>query len=344
MNYVKLPNSDIEVSEICLGTMTFGNQNTQQEGFDQMDVALDRGVNFFDTAELYPVPANGETYADTERIIGNWFQKTGKRDRVVLATKIAGPGDYTKHIRTSGFHTDAIRHAVDQSLERLKTDYIDLYQLHWPERVTNMFGVRGFKHQPNDVWENNFEAILNTLSDLISEGKIRQIGLSNETPWGVMKYLELSHKGLPRMATIQNPYSLLNRTFEVGNAEVSLRENIGLLAYSPLAFGVLSGKYLHGKQAANSRLELFPRMSRYSSEASTEATRRYEKLALQHRLTLTEMALAFVTSRPFVTSNIIGATTLKQLHENIDSASVVLTDEIMEGIEAIQKEIPDPAP
>jgi aryl-alcohol dehydrogenase-like predicted oxidoreductase len=273
MKYVKIPNTDIEVSKICLGTMTFGNQNTQQDGFDQMDIALDRGVNFFDTAELYPVPANAETYADTERIIGNWFQQTGKRDQVVLATKIAGPGDYTKHIRTSGFDSDAIRYAVDQSLKRLKTDYIDLYQLHWPERMTNMFGIRGFKHQPEDPWENNFEAILKTLSDLISEGKIRQIGLSNETPWGVMKYLELSHKGLPRMATIQNPYSLLNRTFEVGNAEVSMRENIGLLAYSPLAFGVLSGKYLHGKQAANSLLELFPRMSRYSSEAWTNTYR-----------------------------------------------------------------------
>lgn len=344
MKYTFLPSTKIKVSKICLGTMTFGNQNTQQEGFDQMDVALDRGVNFFDTAELYPVPASPESYADTERIIGNWFQQSGKRDQVILATKIAGPGDYTKHIRTTGFHPDAIREAVDNSLSRLKTDYIDLYQLHWPERMTNTFGVRGFKHQPNDPWEDNIEIILETLSELIKAGKIRQVGLSNETPWGVMKFLEYTKKELPRMITIQNPYSLLNRTFEVGNAEVSLRENVGLLAYSPLAFGVLSGKYLHGKQAANSRLELFPRFSRYSSDPCTEATRRYEKLALQHGLSLTEMALAFVTYRPFVTSNIIGATNLNQLHENIDSANITLSKEVLEGIELIQKDIPDPAP
>lgn len=344
MEYTTLPQTAIKISKICLGTMTWGNQNTQEEGFDQMDYALSKGVNFFDTAELYPVPATADTYADTERIIGNWFSARKNREKIVLATKIAGPGAYTAHIRGTGFSPNSIRDAVDGSLARLKTDYIDLYQLHWPERVTNTFGVRGFKHQPNDPWENNFELILETLSELIKAGKIRQVGLSNETPWGTMKFLEYAKKGLPRMITIQNPYSLLNRTFEVGNAEVGLREDIGLLAYSPLAFGVLSGKYLNGKQTPNCRLELFPRMSRYSSDSCTEATRRYEKLAIENGLSLTQMALAFVTSRPFVSSNIIGATNLKQLQENIHSAEISLSEDVLEGIELIHKDIPDPAP
>ena len=262
MKYTTILHTDIQVSKICLGTMTWGNQNTQNEGFEQMDYALEKGVNFFDTAELYPVPANAETYADTERIIGNWFEQRKNRDKVVLATKIAGPGAYTAHIRTTGFTPDSIREALEGSLICLKTDYIDLYQLHWPERNANFFGKRDYAADADEQWAVNFQEILKTLEGFIKEGKIRHIGLSNETPWGAMKYLALAeHKNLPQMKTIQNPYSLLNRTFEVGNAEVSHREHLGLLAYSPLAFGVLSGKYRGGKLPEKSRLKLFPRIT-----------------------------------------------------------------------------------
>ena len=255
MKYTKLPHTDIKVSKLCLGTMTWGNQNTQAEGFEQMDYALDQGVNFFDTAELYPVPATKETYAETERIIGNWFEKTGHRDKVVLASKIAGTGDYTAHIRTNGFSPEALKDAVNQSLKRLKTDYIDLYQLHWPERNTNTFGVRDYKHV-EDKWEDNFNQILHTLDEIIKSGKIRQVGISNEKAWGTMRYLEESkHHNLPRMITIQNAYSLLNRVFEGDMAEIAIREQIGLLAYSPMAFGVLSGKYIKGTAGDNARLK-----------------------------------------------------------------------------------------
>jgi len=345
MKYTKLPHTDIEVSKICLGTMTWGNQNTQEEGFDQMDMALDMGVNFFDVAELYPVPATAETYADTERIIGNWFQKTGQRDKVVLATKIAGPGDYTAHIRTTGFSREALREAVDNSLKRLKTDYIDLYQLHWPERQTNTFGQRDYKHNPSDPWTDNFNDILHTLDGLIKSGKIRHVGLSNEKAWGAMRYMAESeaHK-LPRMITIQNSYSLLNRTFEGDLAEVSMRESIGLLAYSPMAFGVLSGKYIKGTAADNARLKLFPRFARYSSENSTKATKRYLDIAEAHGMTLAQMALAFVTNRPFTTSNIIGATNLKQLKENIESIAIELSPEVLSEIDKVHADIPNPAP
>jgi len=324
--------------------MTFGKQNTQNEAFEQMDYALGRGVNFFDTAELYPVPATAETHAETERIIGNWFDQRNNRDKVVLATKIAGPGAYTAHIRTTGFSPDSIREAVDGSLKRLQTDYIDLYQLHWPERTTNMFGVRDYSHNPDDSWVENFIPILETLDSLIQSGKIRQIGLSNENPWAVMRYMALAEKGLPRMVTIQNPYSLLNRLFEIGNAEVSMREGVGLLAYSPLAFGVLSGKYRGGKVPKNSRLDLFPRMARYSSKQCKDATECYAKIADDAGMSLTHMALAYVTQQPFVTSNIIGATQMGQLKENIDSISVELTDDLIAAINAVHAEIPNPAP
>ena len=345
MKYTTLANTDIKVSKICLGTMTWGNQNTQQEGFDQMNLALDKGVNFFDVAELYPVPASAQTYAETERIIGNWFSETGNRDKVILATKIAGPGDYTAHIRTTGFSKEALNEAVDNSLKRLKTDYIDLYQLHWPERQTNTFGTRDYKHNPNDNWQDNFNEILHNLSQIIASGKIRQVGLSNEKAWGTMRYLEESraHK-LPKMITIQNAYSLLNRTFEGDLAEVSHRENIGLLAYSPMAFGVLSGKYIKGTAADNARLKLFPRFARYSGEQATEATKRYLKIAEDYGITLAQMALAFVNERPFVTSNIIGATSIAQLEENIDSIDISLSDELMSAINAVHAEIPNPAP
>jgi aryl-alcohol dehydrogenase-like predicted oxidoreductase len=325
--------------------MTWGNQNTPEEGFAQMDMALDMGVNFFDTAELYPVPATAETYADTERIIGDWFQKTGNRDKVVLATKIAGPGDYTAHIRTTGFSKAALNEAVDNSLKRLKTDYIDLYQLHWPERQTNTFGVRDYKHNPQDKWTDNFNEVLHSLDELIKSGKIRQIGLSNEKAWGTMRYLEESKTNdLPRMITIQNSYSLLNRTFEGDLAEVSAREDIGLLAYSPMAFGVLSGKYIKGTAADNARLKLFPRFARYSSNNSTKAAKRYMEIAEQHDMSLAQMSLAFVTQRPFVTSNIIGATSLEQLKENIESIEIELSPEILAEINTVHAVIPNPAP
>ena len=345
MKYTTLPNTDIKVSKICLGTMTWGNQNTQGEGFSQMDFALDKGVNFFDVAELYPVPATKETYAETERIIGNWFAKTGHRDKVVLATKIAGTGDYTAHIRTNGFSKDALNEAVDNSLKRLQTDYIDLYQLHWPERQTKMFGTRDYVHNPNDPWEDNFNEILHNLDNIIKSGKIRQVGISNEGAWGTMRYLQESEQhNLPRMITIQNAYSLINRVFEVDLAEVAHRENIGLLAYSPMAFGVLSGKYIKGTAGDDTRLKLFPRFARYSGEKATEATKRYLKIAEDNNMSLAQMSLAFVNDRPFLTSNIIGATSLKQLEENIDSINVSLSEDVMKAINAVHAELPNPAP
>ncbi|MFP4844812.1 aldo/keto reductase [Winogradskyella sp. PE311] len=345
MKYTTLPNTDIKVSKICLGTMTWGNQNSQDEGFAQMDLALDKGVNFFDVAELYPVPATAETYAETERIIGNWFSKTGNRDKIVLASKIAGPGDYTAHIRTNGFSKEALNEAVDNSLKRLQTDYIDLYQLHWPERQTKLFGTRDYVHNPNDNWEDNFNEILHNLDAIIKSGKIRQVGISNEGAWGTMRYLEESKRhNLPRMITIQNAYSLLCRPFEGDLAEVAHRENIGLLAYSPMAFGVLSGKYIKGTAEDNARLKLFPRFARYSGEQATEAARRYLKIAEDNGMSLAQMSLAFVNARPFLTSNIIGATNLTQLNENIDSINIKLSDDIMKAINAVHSSIPNPAP
>ncbi|MEO0901599.1 MAG: NADP(H)-dependent aldo-keto reductase [Bacteroidota bacterium] len=346
MKYTRIPHTKIRVSKICLGTMTFGRQNSEEEGHEQMDYALDQGVNFFDTAELYPVPAKKELYAVTEEFIGSWFKKTGNRDRVVLASKIAGRADFTKHIRTTGFSRDSIVKAVEGSLKRLQTDYIDLYQLHWPERNTNYFGQRGFNAQAVDMLEDNIHQVLETLRDLINEGKIRHVGLSNESPWGTMRFLEESkvHESLPRMLTIQNPYSLLNRLFEVGLSEVSIRESIGLLAYSPLGFGVLSGKYLDEIQPRKGRITLFPNYNRYSGSISVEATRKYNDLAKAHGLSLAQMSLAFVNTRPFVTSNIIGATTMEQLKENIESIDVDLSDEVLDGIEEIHNAIPNPAP
>ncbi len=345
MKYTNLPNTNIKVSKICLGSMTWGNQNTEAEGHEQLDYAFDNGINFIDTAELYPVPATAETQGRTSNIIGTWLKKTGCRDKVILASKIAGPGDYTAHIRTTGFNTDSIKDAVNNELERLQTDYIDLFQIHWPERQTNMFGVRDYVHNPNDQWEDNFNQVLHSLDEVIKEGKIKHVGLSNEKAWGTMRYLEESKKhNLPRMITIQNAYSLLNRVFEGDMAEVAIRENIKLLAYSPLAFGVLSGKYIKGTAGDNSRLKLFPRFSRYSSEQSTEATKQYLQLAEANNMSLTQMALAFVNQRPFVASNIIGATTLKQLKENIDSINIELSDELLNKINEIHAVIPNPAP
>lgn len=345
MEYTTLPNTDIKVSKICLGTMTWGNQNTQADGFAQMDCAVEKGVNFFDTAELYPVPATKETQGRTSEIIGNWFKQRQNRGKVVLASKIAGPGDYTAHIRTTGFKGDSIKQAIDLELKRLQTDYIDLYQLHWPERHTNTFGVRDFKPSPKDPWINNFNEVLHELNALVKAGKIRAYGLSNEKSWGSMRYLEEVRKDkLPKISTIQNAYSLLNRVFEGDLAEISLRENMGLLAYSPLAFGVLSGKYIEGTAAKNARLNLFPRFARYSSEQATIATKAYLNLAKESGLSLTSMALAFVSGRPFVTSNIIGATTVEQLKENIDSINIKLNEDMLREINAIHSKIPNPSP
>ncbi len=347
MKYTKLPHTDIEVSKICLGTMTWGHQNSEKEGFEQMNYALEQGVNFFDTAELYPVPAHKDRYAHTEKIIGNWFKETGNRDKVILASKVAGNGDYTKFIRSTGFEKEAIQEAVEGSLTRLNTDYLDLYQLHWPERSTNYFGQREYVPDVTDHWQDNIHQVLETLRDLVREGKIRHIGISNETPWGTMRFLEESkvHASLPRTITIQNPYSLLNRQFEIGNAEIALREKIGLLAYSPLAFGALSGKYLGGKIPEGSRMELFPNfVNRYIGETAVNATEMYYNLAKKHNISLAQMSLAFVNSRPFLTSNIIGATNLEQLEENINSIYLDLSDDVIEGINAIHNKIPNPAP
>lgn len=346
MKYTRIPHTDIRISKICLGTMTWGRQNSEDEAHEQMDYALDQGINFFDTAELYPIPAKKELYAVTEELIGNWFKKTGNRDRVVLASKIAGRAEFTKFIRTTGFSRDSIIEAVEGSLKRLQTDYIDLYQLHWPERNTNYFGQRGYNAHAIDVWEDNIHQVLETLRDLVAEGKIRHVGLSNETPWGTMRFLEESkvHQSLPRMLTIQNPYNLLNRLFEVGLSEISMREKIGLLAYSPLGFGTLSGKYLTEIPPRKARVTLFPNYNRYSGETAVEATKKYAELAKEHGLSLAQMALAFVNTRPFVTSNIIGATSMEQLKENIESIEVNLSDEVLEGIEVIHKAIPNPAP
>lgn len=344
MTYTTLPNTNIKISKICLGTMTWGNQNTEAEGHAQLNYAIANGVNFIDTAELYPVPAEAKTSGRTSEIIGTWLQKTRNRDKVILASKIAGGGDYTAHIRTTGF-VKGIKDAVNKELARLQTDYIDLFQLHWPERQTNTFGIRDYTHNPNDSWQVNFNEVLHALDEVIKEGKIRHVGLSNEKAWGTMRYIEESKThNLPRMITIQNAYSLLNRVFEGDMAEIAMRENIKLLAYSPMAFGVLSGKYIKGIATDNSRLKLFPRFARYSSEQATEATKHYLQLAEVNNMSLAQMSLAFVNQRPFVASNIVGATSVEQLKENIDSIHVELNDELIKEINAIHAAIPNPAP
>ncbi len=343
MKYTTLPNTDIKVSKICLGSMTWGEQNTEEEGHAQLDYAIAQGVNFIDTAELYSVPARPETYGSTERIIGSWLKKTGKRNDVIIASKIAGPAEFTKHIRTGGFAKHELEDAIHKSLERLGTDYIDLYQLHWPERTTNFFGQRGYTHNSSEEWQDNFAEVLESLQEFIKAGKIRHIGLSNEAPYGVSRYLEEARKGAPKMITVQNPYSLLNRKDEVGLTEIMHRENVGHLPYSPLGFGQLTGKYLDG-YPPKARVTLFPNYNRYHNENSFEATRRYKAIADAHGLSLTQMSLAFVNTRPFVTSTIIGATSVEQLAENVGSIDVVLSDEIRTAIEEVHNAIPNPAP
>ena len=346
MEYRELGNTGIDVSVICLGTMTYGEQNTEAEAFEQMDYALSAGINFFDTAELYAIPARAETYGRTEEIIGNWLHARKNRDKIILASKIAGPGEgWVDHIRggKTRYSRAHIESALNGSLQRLKTDYLDLYQLHWPERKTNFFGQLGYDPKADSF--TPIEETLGVLADLVQVGKIRHIGLSNETPWGVMQFLMAADKlGLPRIASIQNPYNLLNRSYEVGLAEISWREQCGLLAYSPLGFGVLSGKYLHGASPAGARLTLYPDYTRYSSPQALSATEKYVELAKAHDLHPTQMALAYVNSRHFLTSTIIGATSMEQLKINIGSIEVHLADETLDEIEAIHTQLPNPSP
>ena len=345
MNYKKLGNTNIDVSTICLGTMTWGEQNTQIEGFEQMYYALEKGVNFWDTAELYAIPPKKNTYGKTEEVIGNWFEKSKKRSEVILATKVAGPG--LSWIRGGGNQYDEknLNEAVNESLKRLKTDYIDLYQLHWPERKSNFFGRLGYQHKDENDW-NKFEDILNSLDKIVQSGKVRYVGLSNETAWGLSKFLEISKlKKLPRMMSVQNPYSLLNRTYEVGLAEVSVREESGLLAYSPLAFGYLTGKYRNGELPKNSRMKLFgDQFHRYKTQNGQLAIEEYYKIANKYDLDFAQMSLKFCEVQPFVTSVIIGATTMEQLKTDIESVNVNLNDEVIKEINEIQKIYPNPCP
>lgn len=347
MQYRPLGNTDIKVSQICLGTMTWGQQNTQDEAFEQMDYAVEHGINFFDTAELYSIPPKAETYGSTETIIGNWFKSRSKREQIILASKVCGPGaDWIPHIRHAQTRLDRenIEAALDASLKRLQTDYLDVYQLHWPDRETNFFGKLGYQHNADDV-PIPIEETLDVLHDLVKAGKVRHIGVSNETPWGVMEFLHLSKKHhWPRLVSIQNPYSLLNRSFEIGLAEIAIREQVGLLAYSPTGFGVLSGKYLQGQQPPGARITLWPNYSRYTNPQAIAATEAYVALAQKHDLDPVQMALAYVNSRDFLTSTIIGATTLPQLISNIASAELVLSDEVLRGIEAIHTQHPNPSP
>jgi aryl-alcohol dehydrogenase-like predicted oxidoreductase len=345
MKYTTIQNTDIKVSKICLGTMTFGQQNTESEAHQQLNYAVDKGVNFIDTAEMYSVPGREETQGSTEKYIGTWLQRQ-KRENLVVATKITGPSSGLSYIRDSmGFSNEAIDDALEKSLKRLRTDYIDVYQLHWPERNSNFFGNRNYKHNFDEKWKDNFKEIIEKLDALVKEGKIRHYGVSNETPWGLNRHLtESANNKLTRCKTIQNPYSLLNRTYEIGLAEISMREKVGLLAYSPMAFGMLSGKYLDGKMPEGSRLKLFPVFSRYNSDQSRFLTQKYTDLATELNISVAELSLAFVNQQPFVTSTIIGATNLEQLSENIGSIHVELSKEILEKIDAIQNLQPNPAP
>lgn len=346
MEYRPLGTTDIKVSAICLGTMTWGEQNTEEEGHAQMDYALDRGINFFDTAEMYAVPPRKETQGRTEEIIGTWFKARKNRDKVILATKLAGRSPMN-WLRDSGEGTaqtpEQIEEAVNKSLKRLQTDYIDLYQLHWPDRPINLFGGLGYTHI--DKPSVPIEDILGALQKQVEAGKIRHIGLSNETPWGTMTFLKHAEmKGLPRVQSIQNAYNLLNRVFELGGAEIAHREKVGLLAYSPLAQGYLTGKYRNGANPKGSRRQLFNRLQRYETPGAERAMELYFGIAEKYGVDPAQMALQFVTTRPFVTSNIIGATTMEQLKTDIDSINLELTEEMLKDIEAAHLAQPNPCP
>jgi len=349
MQLKPLANTGILLPEICLGTMTFGEQNTQAEAFQQLEYALDQGLFFWDTAEMYPVPPKPETQGATETILGNWIAQRGHRDKLFIASKIVGPSQGGSHIRDgqTRFTASEISSAIDGSLKRLQSDYIDLYQLHWPQRPTNFFGKLGYGNTEaqNQQQITALEETLTALNDEIKKGRIRYIGLSNETPWGTLKFLHLAEKlGLEKFVSVQNPYSLLNRTYEIGMSEIAHYENVGLLAYSPLAFGYLTGKFRHGARPANARVTLFSRFSRYSNPESEWATEQYAQLAEKHGLTPTQLALAFIKQQFFVTSTIIGATNLDQLKENIQAFEIDLSAEVLQDIEDIHRQQPNPAP
>ena len=345
MNFKKLGNTNLKVSTICLGTMTWGEQNDQKEAFEQMNYALDNGINFFDTAEIYPSPCFEKTYGSTEKIIGNWFKEKKIRNQVVLASKIAGPG--LSWIRSGGlnFSEKKIKEALEDSLKRLQTDYIDLYQLHWPERKTNFFGRLNYKYKDENGW-NDFEQILDTLEKLIKQGKIRYVGLSNETSWGLSKFLETSKlKKLPKMMSVQNPYNLLCRTYEVGLAEISVREKSGLLAYSPLAGGFLTGKYRNNNLPENSRQKLFgDYYTRYKKSNASIVVEEYFNIAKKFSLNFAQMAIKFCEMQKFLTSVIIGATSIEQLKIDIESVNVNLSEETIKKINEIQIKYPNPCP
>ncbi len=344
MKYKEIPHTDLRVSLIGLGTMTWGEQNTEAEGHGQMDYALERGVNFFDTAEMYPVPPRPETCHETERIIGTWFAARGTRDRVILATKAVGPGPHVTHVREGNRHDRAnLAAALDGSLRRLQTDYIDLYQLHWPDRPVPLFGKRDYV--PTTQESVPIEETLSILADFVAQGKVRHIGLSNETPWGTMRFLELARDGrLPRTVTIQNSYNLLNRTFDGGLSEICHEEGLRLLAYSPLAFGRLSGKYRGGRRPEGARLTLFERFARYSGPNADAAIEEYAKIADESGLDFAQMSLAWINQRPHVASNLIGATTMEQLKSNIDSADLDLSPDLLTAIEVVHRRYPNPCP
>ncbi|HQU16489.1 MAG: NADP(H)-dependent aldo-keto reductase [Chromatiales bacterium 21-64-14] len=346
MRYRNLGDTDLKVSAICLGTMTFGEQNSEHESHGQLDYALDCGVNFIDAAEMYPVPPRPETQGRTETYIGTWLAQRRCRERIILASKVAGPGDELHYLRRGRIRLDRrnILAALDASLARLQTDYLDLYQVHWPDRRTNFFGQLGYAHDPEEDAVPIVET-LETLAEVVRAGKVRYIGVSNETPWGVMTYLQAAERhGLPRIVSVQNPYNLLNRTFEVGLAEIAHRERVGLLAYSPLAFGVLSGKYLGGARPDGARLTRFERFQRYHNPQGEAATRGYVELARRHGLDPAQMALAYVNARGFLTANIVGATSLAQLASDIASIDLTLSEPVLEGIEAVHGRHPNPCP
>jgi len=348
MEYRLLGRTDIKVSAIGLGTMTFGEQNTEADGHAQLDCALDAGVNLLDAAELYPVPPRVETYGATERIIGSWFRSSGKRDKVVLATKVTGPGAVlgVGYIRggDNQLNRQHILEAVDASLARLQTDYIDIYQLHWPSRPANYFGKLEYQHVEN-AQVVAIEETLGVMDGLVRAGKIRHVAVSNETPWGLHQFLRLAEtQGMSRIVSIQNPYSLLNRTFEIGLAEMAIREQVGLLAYSPLAFGVLSGKFLNGARPPEARMVRWSRFSRYNNEHAERAAAQYAEVARKHGLDMAQMSLAFIRQQPFLTSVLIGATTMAQLKSNLASVSVQLGPEVIRDIEAVHRAHPNPCP
>jgi aryl-alcohol dehydrogenase-like predicted oxidoreductase len=339
MKFKKLGNTDLKVSVICLGTMTWGKQNNQQEAFEQMDYALDQGINFFDTAEMYSVPVSKDTFGKTETIIGNWFRERNNREKVILSTKITGPGHSWIRGGDLQYTRESISTALEGSLKRLQTDYIDLYQLHWPERNTNTFGKLGYEHKVEEEKWNSIESVLRVLKQFVDQGKIRYIGISNETPWGLSKFLQLSKLlDLPRVSSVQNPYNLLNRSYEVGLAEISIREQCGLLAHTPLACGVLTGKYRNNQKPKGSRLQLFRNyFDAYSGKLSLLAAEKYFIVAKKYNISPAQLSLAFITQQPFVTSTIIGATTMKQLKENIESVNIDLTAEIINELNLIHK-------